>query len=105
MRRAFTTFALLAVAFLTGPVLAFQPDVNDKMELDVQKAILAIKKADPGIQKFFDNSAGYAVFPGVGKGGLIVGGAFGRGLVIANAFRHSVPMPKSRRVQESTLTR
>ena len=84
MRRAFLGLVLFTVAFLTGPVLAFQPDVNDKMELDVQKAILAIKKADPGIQKFFDNSAGYAVFPGVGKGGLIVGGAFGRGLVIVN---------------------
>jgi lipid-binding SYLF domain-containing protein len=84
MRRTFIGIALLAVAFLADPVLAFQPDVNDKMELNVQKAILAIKKKDPGIQKFFDQSAGYAVFPGVGKGGLIVGGAFGRGLVIVN---------------------
>ena len=84
MRRVFTAIALLAVVFLTGPVQAFQPDVNNKMELDVQKAILSIKNKDPGIQKFFDKSAGYAVFPGVGKGGLIIGGAFGRGLVIVN---------------------
>jgi lipid-binding SYLF domain-containing protein len=30
---------------------------------------------------FFSNSYGYAVFPTVGKGGLVVGGAFGEGRV------------------------
>lgn len=30
---------------------------------------------------FFSNSYGYAVFPTVGKGGLVVGGAFGQGRV------------------------
>ena len=63
---------------------AFEPDINDEMELSVAKAILAIRNADPGIEKFFDNAAGYAVFPSVGKGGLIVGGAYGKGLVIVN---------------------
>jgi lipid-binding SYLF domain-containing protein len=42
-------------------------------------AVEAAKKADPGLQKFFDTAAGYAVFPGVGKGGVGVGGAYGRG--------------------------
>jgi len=32
---------------------------------------------------FFDNSAGYAVFPSVGKGGIGVGGAYGKGRVYA----------------------
>ena len=35
---------------------------------------------------FFHNSYGYAVFPGIGKGGFIVGGAHGNGRV----FRHGV---------------
>jgi lipid-binding SYLF domain-containing protein len=30
---------------------------------------------------FFDNSYGYAVFPSIGKGGLVVGGAHGKGRV------------------------
>src|ERR1700723_2488189 len=30
---------------------------------------------------FFQNSYAYAVFPNIGEGGLIVGGAFGRGQV------------------------
>ena len=32
---------------------------------------------------FFNNSYGYAVFPSVGKGGLVVGGAHGTGRVYA----------------------
>jgi lipid-binding SYLF domain-containing protein len=39
------------------------------------------KKADPGLQKFFDTAAGYAVFPSVGKGAAGIGAAYGRGEV------------------------
>lgn len=74
---------LTTIAFmLAAPAYAFEPNVNDEMELDVAKAILAIKRADPGIEAFFENAAGFAVFPSVGKGGLVVGGAYGKGLVI-----------------------
>jgi lipid-binding SYLF domain-containing protein len=74
----------LAALLLAAPALAFQPDVNEEIQLDAAKAILAIKKADPGIEAFFNNAAGYAVFPSVGKGGIVVGGAYGKGLVIVN---------------------
>ncbi|WP_456375103.1 YSC84-related protein [Thiolapillus sp.] len=33
--------------------------------------------------RFFDNSYGYAVFPSIGKGGIGVGGAYGKGCVYA----------------------
>jgi lipid-binding SYLF domain-containing protein len=36
---------------------------------------------DPTFIVFMANSAGYAVFPAVGKGGLGVGGVYGRGLL------------------------
>ena len=75
--------SLLALGF-TSLQAEFKPDTSDPLQLDVQKAIIEIKKADPGIQKFFDNAAGYAVFPSVGKGGLVVGGAYGKGLVIVD---------------------
>lgn len=78
----FLAAALLALG--CGNATAFDPNVNDAMELDVARAILNIRKRDPGIQKFFENSAGYAVFPSVGKGGFMIGGAYGKGLVIAN---------------------
>jgi len=44
-----------------------------------ETAIQLAKKADPGLQKFFDTAAGYAVFPSVGKGAVGVGGAYGHG--------------------------
>ena len=38
-------------------------------------------KEDAGLQSFLDKSYGYVIFPKVGKGGLIAGGAYGRGVV------------------------
>ncbi len=84
MRKIAAFVGFLALVLLSANVIAFEPDTNDKMELDVMRAILDVKSKDAGIQKFFDDSAGYAVFPSVGKGGIVVGGAFGRGLVIVN---------------------
>jgi len=84
MRSISITLGLLLISFFSAPTQAFEPNTSDKMQLDVQRAILDIKNRDPGIQSFFDNSAGYAVFPSVGKGGFIIGGAFGRGLGVVN---------------------
>jgi lipid-binding SYLF domain-containing protein len=84
MKKTTLLLAALAGLLISFNASAFDPDIGDEMELSVAKAILSLKKADPGIQTFFDNAAGYAVFPNVGKGGLIVGGAYGKGLVIVN---------------------
>jgi len=48
---------------------------------DVKEAIENFQKRDPGIKKFFASSRGYVVFPNVGKGGFIFGGAHGNGFV------------------------
>src|SRR5262249_19842906 len=50
-------------------------------EAEGQQAVEAFKKADPGLQKFFDEAAGYAVFPSIGKGAVGIGAAHGKGLV------------------------
>ncbi len=39
-------------------------------------------EADPRIKSFVEQSAGYAVFPSVGKGAFVVGGAHGSGELI-----------------------
>lgn len=77
----FVLVALAALVFATS-AQAFQPDTSDKMQLDVAKAIIDMKEADPGMDKFFTGAAGYAVYPKVGKGGIGLGGAHGKGLVI-----------------------
>jgi lipid-binding SYLF domain-containing protein len=40
-----------------------------------------IYKKSEAVKPFFENAYGYAVFPTVGKGGLVVGGAYGTGRV------------------------
>ena len=44
------------------------------------KAISVFKNA-PAVRPFFDTAYGYAVFPTVGKGGIIIGAAYGKGKV------------------------
>lgn len=50
-----------------------------ELSSEVQASLAAAKSTDPGLQRFFDTAAGYAVFPTVGKGAVGVGGAYGRG--------------------------
>lgn len=84
MTRLTTLLIVLLLAVFASPLSAFEPNTSDKLELEVARAILDIKSADPGIETFFENAAGYAVYPSVGKGGFVVGGAYGKGLVIVN---------------------
>jgi len=48
---------------------------------DAQQAIAAFKATDPDLEIFFDKAHGYAVFPSVGKAGMGIGGAYGKGVV------------------------
>ncbi|UCD76153.1 MAG: hypothetical protein JSV91_04365 [Phycisphaerales bacterium] len=52
---------------------------KSSLHQDVVAAVARFKDEDPGLLEFFDNAHGYAVFPSVGKGGIGLGGAFGRG--------------------------
>src|SRR5258708_23100637 len=46
---------------------------------DARGTVAVYKRADPGIARFLEQSAGYAVFPGVDKGAVGIGGAHGTG--------------------------
>jgi lipid-binding SYLF domain-containing protein len=63
-------------------------------ESDAAAVIAKFKEKDPGLAKVFAQSAGYVVFPTVGKGGLGIGGARGKGYV----YQHG------RLIGRSTLT-
>lgn len=84
MKNATSLIFALILLFASAVSWAFEPDPNDKLQLNAAAAIVDAKAKDPDIQRFFDESAGYAVFPTVGKGGIGVGGARGKGLVIVN---------------------
>ncbi len=54
-------------------------DANE--EKDAHESIAEFKKHDPDMQTFFDKARGYAVFPDVGKAGMVLGGAHGGGVL------------------------
>lgn len=83
MLRPSNLIALLSSLVFAAGAMAFEPDTSDELQLDVARAIIDVKKTDPGIERFFEGAAGYVVFPKVGKGGIGLGGAHGKGLVIA----------------------
>jgi len=54
------------------------------LEAEIREAIVQFKQMDPGIQRFFDQSSGYAVVPKVFKGAFWIGGAYGKGMLYEN---------------------
>ena len=50
----------------------------------VAETIANFKNADSKMNLFFEKAYGYVVFPTVGKGGIIIGGAYGKGEVYKN---------------------
>ncbi len=82
MRTIVWVCALAAVgAVLLGGCSTAPKSVAGRENLDteVQAAVQTARNTDPGLQKFFDTAAGYAVFPRVGRGAFVAGGSFGRG--------------------------
>ncbi len=72
------SIAASLAAVLAMPLAARADDATVK---EAEHARTEIRTADAGQQKFLDGAAGYAVFPNVAKGGLVVGGAGGSGIV------------------------
>ena len=95
MRLQRQIFILLAVTMLLGPSMigcsngktegmtaaeAHQYEL-ETLTKEAEVVIARIKKVDPSMNKFFDESAGYAVFPTIAKGGFGIGGLMGDGVV------------------------
>ena len=72
MNKIFTSLVLIALTL--GGSVASADEYSDTINV--------FKNAGESAS-FFNNSYGYAVFPSVGKGGLVVGGAHGTGRVYA----------------------
>lgn len=76
MKYVSTFFMLLFAVALTA-----QTSKEKKIIKDAENAKKVLIKADEGLESFFDESAGYVLFPNVGKGGFIVGASAGNGVV------------------------
>jgi len=84
----------IALAVSVAVFSAFTVQADEDLRAEAKEAIADFQKADSSLQTFFDKSVGYAVFPGIGKGGFIVGGARGKGVLYEN----------NKPIGESTLT-
>jgi hypothetical protein len=63
---------LVSVGFSVSPAIA-----------DKYADTIEVFKKSSAVKPFFGNAYGYVVFPTVGKGGMVVGGAYGSGQVYA----------------------
>src|SRR5438045_2148111 len=88
MLRATQTFrfAALLVAFSFLGCSTAPKTEGGKLDLkdDTESALNRFTRDDAGLNDFLGKSVGYAMFPDVGKGGAVVGGAYGRGEVFEN---------------------
>jgi len=79
-------FPIILLQALLGwnTAVAWDPREVTKLDAGAQQAIAQFKEKDPSMQVFQDTAAAYAVFPTIGKGGIGIGGARGKGLLYEN---------------------
>jgi len=79
MRPLLNTIAVLIflMSFPLGALAGWDPNKAKEAE----EAIAAFKATDPELETFFDKAHGFAIFPSVGKAGMGIGGAYGKGVV------------------------
>lgn len=71
-------FAAMVVGCQTTPKSA---EKKEDLAAAAQRQVDAMIAKDPGLRDVIDKAYANAVFPKIGKGGVIVGGAYGRGVV------------------------
>ena len=86
---------LAAVAVLVATVALAADD--KALVSEATATVATFKKTDPKIEKFFSSAAGYAVFPTIAKGAVVVGGAGGDGVL----FEGGKPVGRSSMGQAS----
>jgi lipid-binding SYLF domain-containing protein len=72
--------SFLAIALGVAPAAAHASD-DATLISDSRAVVQTFKKKDANIEKFFGSAVGYAVFPTIAKGGFVVGGAGGDGVL------------------------
>jgi lipid-binding SYLF domain-containing protein len=88
---AFTTLFLGAA--LSGASQAADPVTQ------AHQTMALFTKTDPGLRRFMEKSAGYAVFPSITKGAVGIGGAHGSGTV----FDHTGKAVAKAKVTQVTI--
>jgi lipid-binding SYLF domain-containing protein len=71
----------IALAFALPAAAGWDPNEVDELKPKAAEALKLFKEADSSVQRYIDEAAGYVVIPTVGKGGIGIGGARGKGLL------------------------
>ena len=67
--------------FILSVFIIFALNFSNLAQADSYSNTIEVFKKSPAVQPFFENAYGYAVFPTIGKGGIGIGGAYGKGQV------------------------
>lgn len=86
---------LLPLITLLAACSGWDPAKPEEQQSEMSATIARFKAKDPGIERFFRNAYGYALFPTVGKGAVGIGGAYGKGEV----FQQGRPIGRTELVQ------
>jgi lipid-binding SYLF domain-containing protein len=62
-------------------------NARENLQDEAQVAVRRFERSDEKLHALLDRSVGYAIFPSVGKGGLVVGGAYGKGVLYENGMQ------------------
>lgn len=81
MRSILTTSIFLMMLLAFTSTQAWDPKGLEGDVAKGQEAIDALLESNPEMQRYFDAAAGYVVIPTVGKAGIGIGGARGKGLL------------------------
>jgi len=84
MKRALTTGFCLTMLLALSTSNAWDPSGLEDDIAKGQVATDALLESNPKMQRYFDAASGYVVIPTVGKGGIGIGGARGKGLLYEN---------------------
>jgi lipid-binding SYLF domain-containing protein len=79
--KATTILAAMMMMFVGCSTAPKTEEKRENLHAQAIDTMENFRRVDPGLKTFLDKCYGYAVFPTVGKGGLIVGGAYGHGEV------------------------
>ena len=72
---------VVASCVVPGSARAWDPEAEKKEVAAVEEALASFRKSEPKLKVYFDSAYGYAIFPTVGKGGIGIGGGYGKGRV------------------------
>jgi lipid-binding SYLF domain-containing protein len=79
------TIGIVIGAMALAVAGAAHADSDQELLTESAQIKASFRHTDPGLARFFEHAAGYAIFPGVGKAGIGIGGAHGSGILYDHA--------------------